>query len=63
MYIIGKLLQPKLGVVKIILDSIISGRTTDCHIVPISIGYDKIIETSSYATELLGKPKEKESLL
>ncbi|KAI8886316.1 putative acyltransferase [Backusella circina FSU 941] len=60
---LGKLLQPKLGVVKIILDSIISGRTTDCHIVPISIGYDKIIETSSYATELLGKPKEKESLL
>ncbi|KAI9486051.1 MAG: glycerol-3-phosphate acyltransferase [Benjaminiella poitrasii] len=59
---LGKLLQPKLGVVKIILDALIENRFSDCHIVPISIGYDKIIETSSYATELLGTPKEKESL-
>ncbi|KAI8643609.1 hypothetical protein BD408DRAFT_414566 [Parasitella parasitica] len=59
---LGKLLQPKLGVVKIILDALIDKRFSDCHIVPISLGYDKIIETSSYATELLGTPKEKESL-
>lgn len=59
---LGKLLQPKLGVVKIILDALIDNRFSDCHIVPISLGYDKIIETSSYATELLGTPKEKESL-
>ncbi|RCH90268.1 hypothetical protein CU098_003351 [Rhizopus stolonifer] len=59
---LGKLLQPKLGVVKIILDALIDQRFSDCYIVPISIGYDKIIETSSYATELLGTPKEKESL-
>ncbi|KAI8385656.1 hypothetical protein BD560DRAFT_383998 [Blakeslea trispora] len=59
---LGKLLQPKLGVVKIILDALINNRFSDCHVVPISIGYDKIIETSSYATELLGTPKEKESL-
>ncbi|KAI8993177.1 hypothetical protein BDB01DRAFT_775443 [Pilobolus umbonatus] len=59
---LGKLLQPKLGVVKIILEGLIDNRFTDCTIVPISIGYDKIIETSSYATELLGTPKQKESL-
>ncbi|KAG2210014.1 hypothetical protein INT47_003450 [Mucor saturninus] len=59
---LGKLLQPKLGIVKIILDAYVDGRFEDCHIVPISLGYDKIIETSSYATELLGAPKEKESL-
>ncbi|KAL9553935.1 hypothetical protein MBANPS3_003051 [Mucor bainieri] len=59
---LGKLLQPKLGVVKIILDALVDNRFSDCHIVPISLGYDKIIETSSYATELLGTPKEKESL-
>jgi len=59
---LGKLLQPKLGVVKIILDALVDDRFSDCHIVPISLGYDKIIETSSYATELLGTPKEKESL-
>ncbi|KAI7905108.1 uncharacterized protein BX663DRAFT_501774 [Cokeromyces recurvatus] len=59
---LGKPLQPKLGVIKIILDALINHRFSDCYIVPISIGYDKIIETSSYATELLGTPKEKESL-
>ncbi|KAI8071456.1 hypothetical protein BC940DRAFT_294491 [Gongronella butleri] len=59
---LGKLLQPKLGIVKIILDAMINNRFDDCHIVPISIGYDKIIETSTYANELLGNPKEKESL-
>ncbi|GAA5814739.1 hypothetical protein MFLAVUS_008241 [Mucor flavus] len=59
---LGKLLQPKLGIVKIILDAFVNNRFEDCHIVPISLGYDKIIETSSYATELLGTPKEKESL-
>ncbi|KAI9310810.1 hypothetical protein BX666DRAFT_2032528 [Dichotomocladium elegans] len=59
---LGKLLSPKLGVIKIILDAIISGRVSDCYIVPMSLGYDKIIETSSYANELLGNPKEKESL-
>ncbi|KAI8371392.1 uncharacterized protein BYT42DRAFT_622292 [Radiomyces spectabilis] len=59
---LGKLLQPKLGILKIILDAFVDGRFSDCHIVPISLGYDKIIETSSYANELLGNPKEKESL-
>ncbi|KAI7887357.1 putative acyltransferase [Lichtheimia hyalospora FSU 10163] len=59
---LGKLLSPKLGIVKIVLDAIISGRVSDCYIVPMSLGYDKIIETSSYANELLGNPKEKESL-
>ncbi|KAI7850552.1 putative acyltransferase [Circinella umbellata] len=59
---LGKLLTPKLGIIKIILDAIIDDRFSDCHLVPMSLGYDKIIETSSYANELLGNPKEKESL-
>ena len=32
-------------------------------LVPVSIGYDKVIETPTYVSELLGSPKEKESLL
>jgi glycerol-3-phosphate O-acyltransferase len=59
---LGKLLTPKFGVLKIVLDAILSKNASDCMLVPISIGYDKIIETSSYANELLGTPKEKESL-
>ncbi|KAI7830290.1 acyltransferase [Gamsiella multidivaricata] len=58
----GKLLPPKLGVLKIIMDAMLSDRIQDCYIVPISIGYDKVIETETYISELLGIPKEKESL-
>ncbi|KAF9579164.1 hypothetical protein BGW38_004682, partial [Lunasporangiospora selenospora] len=58
----GKLLPPKLGVLKIIMDAMHSNRVKDCYIVPISIGYDKVIETETYINELLGIPKEKESL-
>lgn len=39
-----------------------SERVTDAIIVPVSIGYDKVIETGTYVEELMGKPKEKESL-
>ncbi|KAJ3227899.1 hypothetical protein HK099_008309 [Clydaea vesicula] len=60
----GKLLQPKFGILKIILDSVLAEkRIKDCIIVPMSIGYDKVIEASGYINELLGTPKEKESLL
>ncbi|KAI9334276.1 putative acyltransferase [Obelidium mucronatum] len=59
---IGKLLQPKFGIMKIIMEAVLSGRVNDCIIVPMSIGYDKVIETGSYVSELLGAPKEKESL-
>ncbi|KAI9205226.1 putative acyltransferase [Polychytrium aggregatum] len=59
---IGKLLQPKLGILKIIMDAVMNRRVRDCLIVPMSIGYDKVIETESYVHELLGREKEKESL-
>ncbi|OLL21829.1 Glycerol-3-phosphate acyltransferase [Neolecta irregularis DAH-3] len=58
----GKLLSPKLGILKLVVDTIINGRVKDCWIVPISMQYDKVIETESYVNELLGKPKKKESL-
>ncbi|KAG0299366.1 hypothetical protein BGZ98_010111, partial [Dissophora globulifera] len=58
----GKLLPPKLGVLKIVMDAMLTNRVQDCYVVPISIGYDKVIETETYINELLGIPKEKESL-
>lgn len=58
----GKLLQPKFGILKIILDAVASGRIRDVILCPMSIGYDKVIETESYVNELLGTPKQKESL-
>ncbi|KAI9143514.1 putative acyltransferase [Paraphysoderma sedebokerense] len=58
----GKLLTPKFGILKTILESILSGRVKDAIIVPMSIAYDRVIETESYVNELLGTPKEPESL-
>lgn len=58
----GKLLNPKFGVVKVIVEEILSGRVKDVILCPISIGYDRVLETESYVEELLGAEKTKESL-
>lgn len=58
----GKLLSPKFGILSFIVDSVLSGRTEDAIICPVSTQYDKVIETEGYVTELLGQPKQKENL-
>ncbi|KAK7204665.1 acyltransferase [Myxozyma melibiosi] len=59
---LGKLLPPKFGILKFIFDTVLSGRTEDCWIVPVSTQYDRVIETESYISELLGRQKQKENL-
>ncbi|ANB11760.1 hypothetical protein AWJ20_4582 [Sugiyamaella lignohabitans] len=59
----GKLLPPKFGILKYILDSILNGHIQDTWICPVSTQYDKVVEANSYATELLGKEKIQESLM
>lgn len=39
-----------------------SGRKKSVLLVPISLDYDKVYEVEGYAAQLLGKPKEKESI-
>ncbi|KAG0157385.1 hypothetical protein PDIDSM_4570 [Penicillium digitatum] len=58
----GKLLSPKFGILSFIMDSVLSGRVDDLIICPVSTQYDKVIETESYISELLGQPKAKENL-
>ena len=58
----GKLLSPKFGILSFILDSVLSGRVDDAIICPVSTQYDKVVETESYISELLGQPKPKENL-
>lgn len=58
----GKLLSPKFGILNFLLDSVLSGRVDDAIICPVSTQYDKVIETESYISELLGQPKPKENL-
>ena len=58
----GKLLSPKFGILNFLLDSVLFGRVDDAIICPVSTQYDKVIETESYISELLGQPKPKENL-
>ena len=58
----GKLLSPKFGILNFLLDSVLSRRVDDAIICPVSTQYDKVIETESYISELLGQPKPKENL-
>jgi hypothetical protein len=48
---------------RLLCNTILREKATDCWIVPVSVQYDRVIETETYVDELLGKPKEKESLL
>ena len=59
----GKLLNPKFGLLKVVLDAVLSGRVKDVILVPMSIDYDRVIETETYVNELLGRPKQRESLV
>jgi len=58
----GKLLEPKIGMLGMLLEPILAGTVDDAYIVPISIYYDKVMEARTYVTELLGSKKRKENL-
>jgi glycerol-3-phosphate O-acyltransferase len=58
----GKLLMPKLGLLSILLNAFKGGACEDMIIVPIYIGYDRVLEEKSYLQELEGGKKEPETL-
>src|SRR5436305_7270513 len=47
---------------RLLCNTILREKASDCWILPVSVQYDRVIETETYVDELLGKPKEKESL-
>jgi glycerol-3-phosphate O-acyltransferase len=57
----GKLLMPKLGLLSILISAFKGGACEDMIIVPVYIGYDRIIEEKSYLHELGGGQKEAEN--
>lgn len=59
----GKLLNPKMGLFSVVCDAFFSGKLKNAYIVPVWIGYDKVIETEGYIQEMLGRAKPPESLL
>ncbi|TXD35241.1 hypothetical protein FRC98_17395 [Lujinxingia vulgaris] len=58
----GKLIKPRYGMLDMMVRAFASGRLDAIKIVPISVGYEKIIEERTYRRELLGEEKQKESL-
>jgi len=68
----GKLLPPKLGLLSIVVDAVLGaeseGRAAGqsgarkVYFVPISIGYERLVEERSYVHELSGGEKKKEDV-
>ena len=56
----GKLLPPKFGLLSMIVDATLAMPERRCLFVPVSIGYERVIEADSYERELLGGEKAKE---
>jgi glycerol-3-phosphate O-acyltransferase len=59
----GKMVAPKYGMLSMLIHAYQEKVCDDLAIIPVSIGYDRIIEENSYMTELRGIPKKRESIL
>jgi glycerol-3-phosphate O-acyltransferase len=59
----GRLLPPKTGMLAMTLQALIKGVNRPVSIVPVYIGYEHVMEVSSYLKELNGTGKKKESFL
>ena len=58
----GRLLQPKGGMISMVVRGFLRRPTRPMIFQPVYIGYEKLMEGASYLDELSGKPKEKESI-
>lgn len=58
----GRLLQPRTGMVQMTLDSNDRGVPRPIAIMPVYVGYEKLVEADSYVNELRGAKKSSESL-
>jgi glycerol-3-phosphate O-acyltransferase len=59
---LGKLMPPRYGLLKYVLEACHATDAGNIHIVPISISYDLIRDVEEYATEQTGRSKGAESL-
>ena len=58
----GKLMPPRYGLLKYVLEACHATDARNIHIIPISISYDLIRDVEEYATEQTGRGKGAESL-
>lgn len=58
----GKVLHPKLGLLSVVAELAAAGEIPPVHVVPLSIGYERLVELKSVTRELSGGGKAPESL-
>lgn len=59
----GRLLSARLGMINMTMRSYLRDHNRPLVFIPAYIGYEKLLEGSTYIGELMGKPKQKENLL
>lgn len=59
----GRLLGPKTGTLAMTIQAMLRGGKRPITLVPVYIGYEHVMEVATYAKELRGATKEKESLI
>jgi glycerol-3-phosphate O-acyltransferase len=57
----GKLLSPKVGLLSLVVDAAL-GAGRKLYFVPVSIGYERVVEEREYVRELSGGEKKKEDM-
>ena len=57
----GKLLPPKFGLFKHVLEAVADGKSEDVILLPVNFGYERLIEEKAYRKELEGGEKRAES--
>lgn len=58
----GRLLQPKTGMLAMTVQSMLRGIDRPVTLVPVYLGYEHVMEVSTYVNELQGSGKKKESI-
>ncbi len=57
----GKVVQPRMGILKYMIEAIDEGYNKDLVFAPMTVNYDRILEENSYLKELKGKEKTAET--
>jgi glycerol-3-phosphate O-acyltransferase len=58
----GKLLPPKMGLLSLVVDAALSAPGRKVYFVPISIGYERVVEEKEFVREVSGAEKPKEDV-
>ena len=58
----GKLMPPRLGLLKYVLEAAHATDARDIHVIPVTVSYDLMRDVADYTSEQSGKAKKAESL-